>query len=103
MTTPPGHAIRCPFCDGIKSQVVDSHNGTVEFGSRRRRRLCTDCSGRFTTYEISEENVARLMEHGAKAFRDQAILSARDHLEFLNEALIPAAPVILQADDDLPE
>lgn len=42
--------MRCPFCGSPDSQVKDSR--AAEDGSAiRRRRVCPDCSGRFTTFE----------------------------------------------------
>src|SRR6185503_2007648 len=42
--------MRCPFCGHPESQVKDSRPS--EDGSAiRRRRLCPDCGGRFTTFE----------------------------------------------------
>ncbi len=42
--------MRCPFCGGTDTQVKDSRP-TEDHGSIRRRRLCSACGGRFTTYE----------------------------------------------------
>ena len=50
--------MRCPFCDADKEslKVIDSR--TCDGGkSVRRRRECTNCSKRFTTYERIEENI----------------------------------------------
>lgn len=42
--------MRCPFCGNPDTQVRETR--TSEDGSAiRRRRLCPDCSGRFTTFE----------------------------------------------------
>lgn len=42
--------MRCPYCGSLESQVKDSRPG--EDGSViRRRRVCPDCGGRFTTFE----------------------------------------------------
>ena len=42
--------MRCPFCGHAESQVKDSR--TSEDGAAiRRRRLCPECGGRFTTFE----------------------------------------------------
>lgn len=42
--------MRCPFCGHADSQVKDSRPS--EDGSAiRRRRLCPECGGRFTTFE----------------------------------------------------
>jgi transcriptional repressor NrdR len=42
--------MRCPFCSNADTQVKDSRSS--EDGSAiRRRRVCADCGGRFTTFE----------------------------------------------------
>lgn len=42
--------MRCPYCSSEKTQVKDSRP-TDEGAAIRRRRICEDCSGRFTTFE----------------------------------------------------
>lgn len=42
--------MRCPFCGSTETQVKDSRP-TEDHNSIRRRRLCGNCAGRFTTYE----------------------------------------------------
>ena len=42
--------MRCPFCAHENSQVKDSRP-TEENAAIRRRRICPDCGGRFTTFE----------------------------------------------------
>ena len=42
--------MRCPFCGSDNSQVKDSRPSD-ENSSIRRRRVCSDCGGRFTTFE----------------------------------------------------
>jgi transcriptional repressor NrdR len=42
--------MRCPYCASDKTQVKDSRP-TEENQSIRRRRICEDCGGRFTTFE----------------------------------------------------
>ncbi len=45
--------MKCPFCGLEDSRVIDSR--PTDEGSRiRRRRECTGCGKRFTTYEIVE-------------------------------------------------
>lgn len=40
----------CPFCGGQDSQVKDSRSAE-DGGAIRRRRECTQCGARFTTFE----------------------------------------------------
>ena len=42
--------MRCPFCGGEESQVKDSRSSD-DAAAIRRRRACTSCGGRFTTFE----------------------------------------------------
>lgn len=42
--------MRCPFCGSLDTQVKDSRPAD-ESAAIRRRRVCPDCSGRFTTFE----------------------------------------------------
>ena len=42
--------MRCPFCGSLDSQVKDSRP-SEDGGAIRRRRLCPECGGRFTTFE----------------------------------------------------
>jgi transcriptional repressor NrdR len=42
--------MRCPYCSGEETQVKDSRP-TEEHAAIRRRRVCPDCGGRFTTFE----------------------------------------------------
>ena len=52
--------MKCPFCYVPESKVIDSRpsdNGM----SIRRRRECTSCGRKFTTYERVEMEVDRLL------------------------------------------
>ncbi|MBV9997376.1 MAG: transcriptional repressor NrdR [Caulobacteraceae bacterium] len=42
--------MRCPFCGHLESQVKDSRP-SEDSAAIRRRRLCPECGGRFTTFE----------------------------------------------------
>jgi transcriptional repressor NrdR len=42
--------MRCPFCSNADTQVKDSR-ATEDNSAIRRRRICVDCGGRFTTFE----------------------------------------------------
>jgi transcriptional repressor NrdR len=42
--------MRCPYCGSIDTQVKDSRP-SEDNSSIRRRRVCNDCGGRFTTFE----------------------------------------------------
>jgi transcriptional repressor NrdR len=42
--------MKCPYCGSLDTQVKDSRP-TEDATSIRRRRVCPDCGGRFTTFE----------------------------------------------------
>ena len=42
--------MRCPYCGSLDTQVKDSRPAD-DSASIRRRRVCPDCAGRFTTFE----------------------------------------------------
>ena len=42
--------MRCPYCAGDDTQVKDSRP-TEDGAAIRRRRVCSTCGGRFTTFE----------------------------------------------------
>jgi transcriptional repressor NrdR len=44
--------VDCPFCSAASTQVIDTRPAA---DAVRRRRECTDCGERFTTYERAEE------------------------------------------------
>ena len=46
--------MKCPYCSYEETQVIDSRD-TENLESTRRRRECSKCKKRFTTYERVEE------------------------------------------------
>ena len=46
--------MKCPYCNHEETQVIDSRD-TENLETTRRRRECTKCNRRFTTYERVEE------------------------------------------------
>jgi len=53
--------MRCPFCGADDSKVIDSRL-SAEADSIRRRRSCSECNERFTTYETAELTIPRLIK-----------------------------------------
>lgn len=54
--------MHCPFCSREETKVIDSR--LVGEGSQvRRRRECTVCSERFTTYEAAELIMPRIIKN----------------------------------------
>jgi transcriptional repressor NrdR len=59
--------MKCPFCGNTETQVIDSR--VSEPGSAiRRRRRCSSCQKRFTTYETVELRLPQVVKtHGTRA------------------------------------
>jgi len=53
--------VYCPFCNAVETKVIDSRL-VAEGGQVRRRRECLSCSERFTTYEIAELLMPRIIK-----------------------------------------
>jgi transcriptional repressor NrdR len=55
--------LRCPFCQHVDTQVIDSR-ASDEGASIRRRRRCFGCDKRFTTYERVELAMPSVIKRG---------------------------------------
>ena len=53
--------MRCPFCSHDDTKVIDSRL-VAEGGQVRRRRECTACAERFTSYETAELLMPRIIK-----------------------------------------
>jgi transcriptional repressor NrdR len=68
--------VRCPFCSHEETQVVETRESD-EGDVIRRRRRCTGCDKRFTTYERPEIALPQVVKKdGARAEFDPAKLRA---------------------------
>ena len=66
--------MRCPFCTEPETRVIDSR--LVGDGDQiRRRRECTACQERFTTYEAAELNLPRVIKSDGRRepFREEKL------------------------------
>ncbi len=71
--------MRCPYCGGLDTQVKDSRP-TDDSSSIRRRRICPDCGGRFTTFErvqLRELQVVKKNGRRAPFDRDKLVRSVQ--------------------------
>jgi transcriptional repressor NrdR len=57
--------MRCPYCGGLDTQVKDSRP-TEDASSIRRRRICSDCGGRFTTFERVQLRELRVVKKNGR-------------------------------------
>ncbi|MFZ0467943.1 MAG: transcriptional regulator NrdR [Thiogranum sp.] len=68
--------MRCPFCGGMDTRVIDSRLAG-EGSQVRRRRECTACGDRFTTYEAAELLMPRIVKTDGtrEPFDEQKLLT----------------------------
>lgn len=68
--------MRCPFCDHTDTQVIETREAE-DGDTLRRRRRCTQCDKRFTTYERVELSLpAVVKKNGLRADYDRRKLRA---------------------------
>lgn len=68
--------MRCPFCDHADTQVIDTR-ASDDGDAIRRRRRCSNCDKRFTTYERIELSMpAVVKKNGSRAEFDRRKLRA---------------------------
>jgi transcriptional repressor NrdR len=66
----------CPFCNADDTKVIDSRL-VADGGQVRRRRECVACSERFTTYEMAELVMPRVIKtDGTREVFDEEKLRA---------------------------
>ena len=59
--------MKCPFCSKENLKVLESRE--VNGNKLRRRRECSHCSGRFTTYEVIEAVQPRIIKKDGRIER----------------------------------
>ncbi len=66
--------MHCPFCNATETKVTDSRL-SGEGDQVRRRRECLDCQARFTTYEVAELSLPRLVKQAgySESFDEQKL------------------------------
>ena len=57
--------MKCPFCHGMDTRVIDSRP-TDDGYAIRRRRGCDKCNKRFTTYEKPEETLLMVVKKDSR-------------------------------------
>lgn len=66
--------MHCPFCNADETKVIDSRL-VAEGAQVRRRRECAACRERFTTYEVAELVMPRVIKsNGSREPFDEAKL-----------------------------
>ncbi|RII00525.1 transcriptional repressor NrdR [candidate division NPL-UPA2 bacterium Unc8] len=62
--------MRCPFCGSLDSRVIDSRSSKSQTAIRRRRE-CSRCKHRFTTYERRGELFVVVKRDGRRELFDR--------------------------------
>ena len=57
--------MHCPFCNTSDTKVIDSRLSPEGYKVRRRRE-CVHCGGRFTTYEVAELSLPRIIKQDGR-------------------------------------
>ena len=66
-----GRSMRCPFCAVQDTRVIDSRLASEGYQVRRRRE-CSSCKERFTSYEIAELTLPKIIKrNGARENFDE--------------------------------
>ncbi|MBZ6074997.1 transcriptional regulator NrdR [Microvirga puerhi] len=79
--------MRCPYCGSLDTQVKDSRP-TDDSSAIRRRRVCPDCGGRFTTFERVQLRELFVMKRSGRR-----VPFDRDKLERSVEVALRKRPV----------
>ena len=83
----------CPFCNAEDTAVIDSRRNS-EGSSVRRRRKCSKCESRFTTYEKTEiyivkkdDNLWKIAEKYKQNNKEEFILAIKELNKLENSRL----------------
>ena len=90
--------MRCPFCKKEDSRVIDSRSAD-EGNSIRRRRECTGCGRRFTTYEVVEKMPLMVIKNDGRRLvfdRDKLL---KGLVRSCDKRDIPAEKIVTLADE----
>ena len=66
--------MHCPFCNTADTKVIDSRL-SPEGDRVRRRRICSECEARFTTYEVAELAMPQIIkqDNRREPFREEKL------------------------------
>ncbi|OGA54281.1 MAG: transcriptional regulator NrdR [Betaproteobacteria bacterium RIFCSPLOWO2_12_FULL_62_13] len=84
--------MKCPFCKSDDTQVIDSRVSD-DGESIRRRRRCTGCSKRFTTYETVELRMPQVVKQGGSRVEFDLDKLRRSFTLALNKRPVPTSLV----------
>lgn len=75
--------MRCPFCDAADTRVIDSRLAAEGYQVRRRRE-CTQCNERFTSFETAELSMPKVIKADGTVvpFDEKKLRKGMDHALF---------------------
>ena len=90
--------MRCPYCKQLDSRVIVSR-GADDGNSIRRRRECTACGRRFTTYEVVEKMPLMVIKNDGRrvVFDKDKLLNGL--IRSCDKRNIPAERIVSLADE----
>lgn len=86
--------MKCIFCGNNESKVVDSRY--LKDTSIRRRRMCTACGKRFTTYETLESNpmIVTNVDNVREPFKIEKLADSIYHATYCVDLSVPVEEII---------
>ena len=83
--------MHCPFCSTEETKVIDSRLVSEGFQVRRRRE-CTKCHERFTTFETAELVVPRIVKNNGtrEPFNEEKLRRGIHQLQATGEREVPS-------------
>jgi transcriptional repressor NrdR len=85
--------MRCPYCASLDTQVRDSRP-TDDASAIRRRRVCPDCGGRFTTFErVQLRELTVVKRSGRRVAVERLVNGLVRQLESLGEPEIASESI----------
>lgn len=84
--------MHCPFCEATDTRVVDSRLSS-EGSQVRRRRACDQCGARFTTYEVFDMAMPRVVKRDGSRVTFDAEKLRSGMLRALEKRAVPISKV----------
>lgn len=88
--------MRCPFCQAADTRVIDSRL-SAEGHQVRRRRECSDCNERFTTFETAELVMPRIIkaDNTVEPFDEDKLRRGMEHALYKRPVSVESVDTIL--------
>ena len=90
--------MRCPFCKEEDSRVIASRSAD-DGNSIRRRRECSKCGRRFTTYEVVEKTPLMVIKHDGRRVQFDRDKLLKGLIRSCDKRDIPTDRIVALADE----